>query len=129
MDRLFSINELAEQFDITARAIRFYEDKGLISPDRAGSRRVYTRRDRGRLQLILRGKRLGFSLEEIREYLDLYDQDPAQVSQMQLLLTKISERRLQLVQQQKDIVQTLADLDGIQEQTEALLKAAEGTKP
>ena len=128
MDRLFSINELAEQFDITARAIRFYEDKGLISPDRAGSRRVYTRRDRGRLQLILRGKRLGFSLEEIREYLDLYDQDPAQVSQMQLLLTKISERRLQLVQQQKDIVQTLADLDGIQEQTEALLKAAEGTK-
>ncbi|MGB0957676.1 MAG: MerR family transcriptional regulator, partial [Litorivicinus sp.] len=71
MDRLFSINELAEQFDITARAIRFYEDKGLISPDRAGSRRVYTRRDRGRLQLILRGKRLGFSLEEIREYLDL----------------------------------------------------------
>lgn len=128
MDTLFGINELAEQFDITARAIRFYEDKGLIAPGRAGSRRVYTRRDRGRLQLILRGKRLGFSLEEIRQYLNLYDQDPTLVSQMQLLLNKVEERRVQLVQQQKDIIETLADLDGIRQQTEGLLAKAEGTK-
>ena len=88
MDGLFSINELAEAFDISARAIRFYEDR-TIAPERVGSRRVYTKRDRGRLQLILRGKRLGFSLAEIREYLDMYDQDPTQQAQIRLLLESI----------------------------------------
>lgn len=124
MDTLFSINELGEEFDITARAIRFYEDKGLISPKRAGSRRVYTRRDRARLQLILRGKRLGFSLGEIREYLDLYDQDPTLQSQTQLLLNKVQERREQLLQQRADIEQTLVDLDTIESQTRERMNAA-----
>lgn len=121
MDGLFSINELAEAFDISARAIRFYEDKGLIAPERVGSRRVYTKRDRGRLQLILRGKRLGFSLAEIREYLDMYDQDPTQQAQTRLLLEKVSERRMQLEQQMIDIQDTLADLEDIETQIKARL--------
>lgn len=121
MDGLFSINELAEAFDISARAIRFYEDKGLIAPERVGSRRVYTKRDRGRLQLILRGKRLGFSLAEIREYLDMYDQDPTQQAQIRLLLEKVSERRMQLEQQMIDIQDTLSDLEDIETQIKARL--------
>ncbi|MGB0966415.1 MAG: MerR family transcriptional regulator [Litorivicinus sp.] len=116
MDDLFSINELADTFEISARAIRFYEDKGLLAPTRVGSRRVYTRRDRARLQLILRGKRLGFSLGEIAEYLDLYDQDPTQVAQSKLLLEKVAQRRSALEQQLVDIRDTLADLDDIQRQ-------------
>lgn len=116
MDALYSINELAEYFDISARAIRFYEDKGLLTPQRVGSRRVYSKRDRARLQLILRGKRLGFSLVEIREYLDLYDQDPSQEAQKRLLIDKVNERRLQLEQQLIDIQDTLADLDSIEAQ-------------
>ena len=119
MDALYSINELAEQFDISARAIRFYEDKALLLPQRVGSRRVYSKRDRARLQLILRGKRLGFSLVEIREYLDLYDQDPSQQAQIRLLLDKIQERRLQLEQQMIDIQDTLSDLDSIESQVRA----------
>ena len=121
MDGLFSINELAQAFDISARAIRFYEDKGLIAPERVGSRRVYTKRDRGRLQLILRGKRLGFSLAEIREYLDMYDQDPTQQAQIRLLLEKVSERRMQLEQQMIDIQDTLSDLEDIETQVKARL--------
>ena len=116
MDPLFSINELADTFDISARAIRFYEDKQLLSPTRVGSRRVYTKRDRARLQLILRGKRLGFSLGEMAEYLDLYDRDPSQIAQSKLLLAKISERRLALEQQLVDIHDTMADLDEIETQ-------------
>ena len=72
-DKLYSITELAEEFDITPRAIRFYETKCLLSPQRAGATRVYNYRDRARLMLVLRGKRLGFSLEDIKEYIDLYD--------------------------------------------------------
>ena len=82
MQKLYSVSELATELGVTARALRFYEDKGLISPQRAGNTRVYTYRDRGRLMLILRGKRLGFSLREVRDWLDLYDLDPNQVAQM-----------------------------------------------
>lgn len=121
MESLFSINELAEHFDVTARAIRFYEDKGLITPTRVGSRRVFTKRDRARLQLILRGKRLGFSLGEIAEYLDLYDQDPTQTAQTRHLLDKIQQRRLSLEQQMVDIKDTLIDLDDIEAQIRSYL--------
>ena len=79
---LYSVNQLAEEIGVTPRTIRFYEAKGLVAPQRAGNARVFTRRDRARLLLVLRGKRLGFSLDEIREYLDLYDSDRSQVSQV-----------------------------------------------
>ena len=83
---LFSVSQLARQLGVTTRTIRFYEDKHLISPQRAGTTRVYTHRDRARLMLILRGKRLGFSLREIKEFLDLYDVDPEHHTQVRVLL-------------------------------------------
>ena len=85
---MLTVTELARELGITPRAIRFYETKGLLNPGRAGTTRVYTHRERGRLQLILRGKRLGFSLTDIGEYLDLYDADPTQRDQILLLLAK-----------------------------------------
>jgi DNA-binding transcriptional MerR regulator len=110
MDELFTISELAKLLDITPRTIRFYEQKGLITPQRAGNTRIYTRRDKARLQLILRGKRLGFSLAEIRDYLDLYEIDRTQTSQLQFLHDKVSERIGDLEAQQRDLQQTLAEL-------------------
>lgn len=121
MTKLYTISELAEELDATPRAIRFYEDKGLISPQRAGTTRVYTHRDRGRLILILRGKRLGFSLREIREWLTLYDADPDQVTQMKLLRGKIDERLDALEQQQRDLEETLVELREIKRQVDSHL--------
>ncbi|MEJ2026330.1 MAG: MerR family DNA-binding transcriptional regulator [Limibacillus sp.] len=121
MTKLYTISELAEELDATPRAIRFYEDKGLISPQRAGTTRVYTHRDRGRLILILRGKRLGFSLREIREWLTLYDADPDQVTQMKLLRGKIEERLEALEQQQRDLEETLVELREIKRQVDGHL--------
>src|SRR5215831_12790002 len=86
--RLYTIGELADALALTPRAIRFYETKGLITPARRGIARCYSRRDRARLQLILRGKNLGFRLEEIAQYLKLYDADPAQITQTQMLLAR-----------------------------------------
>lgn len=110
MEHLFTISELAKLLEITPRTIRFYEQKGLISPQRAGNTRIYTRRDKARLQLILRGKRLGFSLAEIRDYLDLYEIDRTQTSQLQFLHDKVSERIGDLESQQRDLQQTLSEL-------------------
>jgi DNA-binding transcriptional MerR regulator len=110
MTQLFTVTELAGVLDITPRAIRFYEQKGLINPRRAGKTRVYTHRDKARLQLILRGKRLGFSLAEIGEYLDLYEVDRTQTSQLQLLQEKVTERIELLEAQQRDLQQTLTEL-------------------
>ncbi len=90
------IAELASEFGITTRTIRFYEDQGLIAPDRSGQRRVYAPRDRVRLKLIMRGKRLGFSLDEIREMIDIYDADPTEKAQLHLVLERIAERRAAL---------------------------------
>lgn len=123
----FGIAELAREFEITTRAIRFYEDKGLLSPDRDGQRRVYGARDRVRLRLIMRGKRLGFSLDEIREMIDLYDVDPSEVSQLKLFIDKLRARREQLRRQQDDIVETLAELDRLEaESSDLLSKRATG---
>ncbi len=108
------IAELAREFGITTRTIRFYEDRGLITPGRDGQRRVYAPRDRVRLKLIMRGKRLGFSLEEIREMIDIYDVDRSERAQLRLVLGKITERRAALTQQQRDIASMqgeLADLE------------------
>ena len=113
---LFSVTELADELGITPRAIRFYETKGLIKPRRAGTTRVYTHRDRGRMQLILRGKRLGFSLADIKEYLDLYDVDPSQVSQLRLLMDKINDRVSELEQQREDLETTLMELEEMRQE-------------
>lgn len=122
MDKLFTVNELAQELGITPRALRFYEDKGLLSPQRAGTTRVYTRRDRARLLLILRGKRLGFSLAEIKEYLDLYTADRAHVEQQRLLLARVRARLAELARQKDDLEIAMAELQAIEQETEASLQ-------
>jgi DNA-binding transcriptional MerR regulator len=109
--RVWTIGELSREFGATARALRFYEDKGLLSPQRDGLNRLYSNRDRARLQLILRGKRVGFSLLEIREMLDLYDLGDNQRAQMRLTLGKYVEQIALLKRQREDIDGALAELD------------------
>ncbi len=109
-ERTYSIGQLAEEFGLTLRSLRFYEDEGLISPARVGQTRVYTHRDRARLKLICRGKRLGFSIGEIKDFLDLYDTDEAQVEQMTFLLKGARNRIVHLEQQLRDVQQTLKEL-------------------
>jgi DNA-binding transcriptional MerR regulator len=105
---LFAIADLAREFGISTRAIRFYEAKGLIAPERVGATRIFRRRDRARLMLILRGKRLGFSLRDISDYLSLYDADRSQ--QVHLLAEKVDERLAALERQRADIETTIAEL-------------------
>lgn len=118
---MLTITELAREAGITARAIRFYESKGLLTPRRAGTTRIYTHRERGRLQLILRGKRLGFSLTDIGEYLDLYDADPTQHDQIVLLLDKVNNRIGELESQKADIDDTLKELSSVRAQALAAM--------
>jgi DNA-binding transcriptional MerR regulator len=118
---LFSVSQLARQLGVTARTIRFYEDKNLINPQRAGTTRVYTHRDRARLMLILRGKRLGFSLREIREFLDLYDADPQHHLQLRQLLVGVRKRVAKLQEQRAAIEESLEELTEIDLQCEAIL--------
>jgi DNA-binding transcriptional MerR regulator len=120
--RLYTVTELAKELGMTARAVRFYEDKGLIAPQRAGTTRVYSARDRARMILILRGKRLGFALSEIKDYLDLYDADVTQHAQLRVLLAAVAKRRAQLVAQRQAIDEALAELADIATQSEAALK-------
>lgn len=115
--RLYTVTELAYELGVTARAIRFYEAKGLLEPRRVGQNRVYSYRDRARLLLILRGKRLGFSLAEVQEYLDLYDADPSRREQFLHLLRGVRERIADLEQQRRDLELTLDELQEIEEQT------------
>ena len=103
MSEEISIRELAKEFDVTTRTIRFYEDQGLLMPERRGQHRIFVPRDRVRLKLILRGKRLGFKLYEIRDLIDMYDAEQGEEGQLQFFLTKISERRDDLLQKKKDI--------------------------
>ncbi|MCU0887446.1 MAG: MerR family DNA-binding transcriptional regulator [Rubritepida sp.] len=118
---LFTIQQLAEELGVTQRAIRFYETKGLLKPQRVGTMRVFGRRDRARLQLILRGIRLGFTLAEVREYLDLYDADPTQREQMRLLLARVTARIAALEAQRRDLDQALAELQDIVAQVQRTL--------
>ena len=106
----YTITELAQEFDITPRAIRFYEDVGLLTPSRAGRNRVYTQRDRTRLKLTLRGKRLGLSLQEIKQLVDMYDSPSDTTQQLQAFLGVLGEHRRQLEQQREDIEITLAEI-------------------
>ncbi|CAO3355044.1 MerR family transcriptional regulator [Azospirillum melinis] len=115
MEQLYTVNQLAEELGITPRALRFYEVKGLLAPNRVGNNRVYTKRDRARLKLILRGKRLGFSLAEIREYLDLYNVNGG-VEQQKNLLKRVQKRLKDLAQQREDLEATVQELRDIEEQ-------------
>jgi DNA-binding transcriptional MerR regulator len=108
--RAYTITELAQEFDITPRAIRFYEDVGLLTPARAGRNRVYTHRDRTRLKLTLRGKRLGLSLSEIRQLVEMYDSPSDTAPQLEAFLAMLAEHRRQLEQQREDIEITLAEI-------------------
>ncbi len=119
--RPLTITELALQLGVTARAIRFYEDKGLISPPRAGSTRVYTKRELARMQLILRGKRLGFSLRDIKQFLDLYDHDPTHVEQRRQLLARVRHRIAELEKTRAAVTETLVELGEIEQQTLSIL--------
>ncbi len=112
-EQTFSIGELADEFDITTRAIRFYEARGLLTPDRRGAQRSYSRRDRARLILILRAKNLGFSLEDVADYLKLYDSDPAQQAQTRLLLEKVEHALADLNAKRADLDRTLRELKDI----------------
>ena len=107
---LFAIADLAREFGISTRAIRFYEAKGLLNPERVGSTGVFRRRDRARLILILRGKRLGFSLRDISDYLSLYEADRTQRAQINLLLEMVDERVELLEQQLADLETSIAEL-------------------
>jgi DNA-binding transcriptional MerR regulator len=118
----FSISELAQEFALTTRTIRFYEDEGLIAPTRSGRTRVYAPRERTRLKLILRGKRLGLSLVEIREILDLYDANIDEVPQQRKFLEILESRRALLLQQREDIDVVLAEVDSLLRQTRRLLE-------
>lgn len=110
----WTIAEVAEEFDVTHRAVRHYEELGLISPERRGTQRLYHRRDRTRLALIMRGRRLGFPLEEIRTIIDMYDDHPGEAGQLRYLLSQIGDRRADLESRRRDIEDSLAELDELQ---------------
>ena len=114
----FTISELAQEFDITPRAIRFYEDQGLLTPERrgAGSARVYSSRDRTRLKLTLRGKRLGLTLSEIRELIDMYDSPKDEAAQLKKFLEVLANHRALLTQQREDIEAQLRELSAFEAQ-------------
>ena len=124
--RVYTITELAQEFDITPRAIRFYEDVGLLAPARAGRNRVYTHRDRTRLKLTLRGKRLGLSLQEIKQLVQMYDTESDTTPQLQAFLLVLAEHRRQLELQREDLEITLAEIAQHEARCKALLADAGG---
>lgn len=123
MSNTFTISNLAKEFGVTTRTIRFYEDQGLLSPKREGSNRVFSSRDRVRLKLALRGKRLGFSLAEIRELFDLYDISQDEKKQLAEFLVKLERRKALLEQQWEDIEVMLNEISFFANQCRRLLKS------
>lgn len=109
-----SIGELARFGDVTPRSIRFYEEQGLLKPERAGQTRIYREKDKVRLMLILRGKRLGFSLAEVKTLFDMYDHNPNSPKQNQAMLQMIEQKRAIMQQQLKDITELMAELDDVE---------------
>ena len=128
-DKTYTIGELAEEFGITSRALRLYEEERLLDPQREGTRRIYNERNRVRLRLILRGKRLGWSLSEIRESFDLYDSSLGEEAQLLLMLDKLRQRRDSLMEQQKDIDNALQDLQRITADAEQALQVIQSGQP
>ena len=127
--KTFPITELAREFDVTTRTIRFYEDQGLLEPDRLGQRRVYSRRDRVRLMLTLRGKRIGLSLQEIRELFALYDAANDDEPQLLEFVRLLSEKEAQLQQQMEDIKVVLREIGQLRTQCEQWLEKRAATLP
>jgi DNA-binding transcriptional MerR regulator len=127
--RTYSIRELGEEFGVTARTLRFYEGKGLISPKRQGVTRIFSERDKVRLELTLRGKRLGFSLEEIRQIIDMYDpEQPHDPAQIIYLCQKIRDHRRELINKIKDINDTLYLMDEVENDAMKALGAQYDTR-
>ena len=125
-DMLFTVTELAAELGVTARTLRFYEDRGLVSPRRLGTTRVYTHRDRARMVLILRGKRLGFSLRDITKFLDLYEADRTGTEQLRALDAAVADRISTLEEQRTALTQTLAELREIARHTKDMLAQRAG---
>lgn len=125
MSTTYSISDLARELDITPRAIRFYEEQGLLNPERRGQERIYNPRDKVALKLILRGKRLGFSLAECKELIDLYEPSSGNRKQLETVLNKVAERRAQLQQQLLDIQQMQLELDTVEERCLAAMVVAD----
>jgi len=125
---IYSIGDLAREFDVTHRTIRFYEDRGLLSPKRIGSRRVYSKRDQVRLKLILRGKRLGFSLAEVREMLELYDSAPDERPQLEKFTAALAARREQLERRREEIDEVLGEIRAFERQSKKLLTGKGGKR-
>ena len=126
-EETFSISDLAREFDVTPRAIRFYEDQGLLAPQRSGSRRIYGKRDYVRLKLILRGKRLGLSLSEVAAMLDLYDSVRDEKLQLAQFLSALAERREQLERQRADIDEMLGEIAVFEAQSRKILAGSAGS--
>jgi DNA-binding transcriptional MerR regulator len=124
--RTWSITDLAQEYGVTLRTIRFYEDRGLLTPERRGTTRVFHSRDRIRLALILRGKRLGFSLGEIATIVDMYDAEPGEAGQLRYLLEQIDVRRTELEQRRKDIEETLGELAEVERRCQEDLERLHG---
>ncbi|MEW6983459.1 MerR family DNA-binding transcriptional regulator [Colwelliaceae bacterium 6471] len=124
----YSIGNLAKEFDITTRSIRFYEDQGLISPVRNGQTRIYNQRDRVRLKLILRGKRLGFSLSETGRLFELYDADRTSATQLETMMVLIAQKKADLNQQLDDIKIMLMELNNLEQSCQETLAAVEQPK-
>ncbi|HVO87350.1 MAG TPA: MerR family DNA-binding transcriptional regulator [Casimicrobiaceae bacterium] len=124
----YSISELAREFALTTRAIRFYEDCGLVSPRRNGRARIYGERERVRIKLILRGKRLGLSLSEIGELLDLYEVTRNERAQLAKFLEVLADRRARLLQQKEDIDAVLAEIEGLERECRRRLREEQSAK-
>ena len=118
----YSISELAREFDVTPRAIRFYEDQGLLAPRRDGQRRIYAPRDRTRLKLTLRGKRLGLTLSEIRELIDMYEPGRDERPQLERFLSVLASHKGSLLQQRADIEAQLAELEAFEKRVRKQLR-------
>lgn len=114
IEPVYSIAELAQELDLTTRTIRFYEDRGLLRPARRGQQRIYSRADRTRLKLVLRGKRLGWPLNDIRQMIELYDTPGGEQKQLEVMLEKIAQSRTTLLQQKEDIELALSEFDDIE---------------
>ncbi|GIX29403.1 MAG: MerR family transcriptional regulator [Burkholderiales bacterium] len=123
----YTITELAREFGVTTRTIRFYEDRGLLSPARQGRHRIYSHRDRVRLKLTLRGKRLGFSLSEIKELFDLYDARD-ETAQLQQFLVILDKRKTALEQQRRDIDAMLAEIETFEKQCRRIMEERLGQR-
>ena len=119
----YTITDLAREFEITTRTMRFYEDLGLLSPRRQGTARVYSPRDRVRLKLVLRGKRLGFSLKEISDIIAMYDAEPGEAGQLDYMLKRLDQQRTLLERRRRDIELSLEELDQLERQCRDRLAA------